>query len=1097
MEGMEKHLLALKQICRICANKIETHEKQYSKQHFYTEVGSLYGIELNQDSDSLHPQNICAKDAAVLYRARAAITEKKNFSTKLVPFAFSEHSNDCYICNTIYKEKKKAGRPRKTKQFPVGVIHLQTSDSVSQGFTESVNAQDIMDTSEYKYNCNHLIPEYECFICVSVMMSNTLKFRTEEEKFNVLSCFLEKLDQSDITLFSYLLGKSQTLNIKHDARQFGLLYKDVDALSQLDLKKWLIERNNVVKQFLYGVSGKERNIEQSTNDNAMVGLTTAVEQVYKLCDDRLISPFAFLQNLCIYSLTGSRKTVDLTGKTKPSGCYSSVVKWLLEQSSREPVVADGDLINVFDNEQVIGFKSAIKPKHKAKVSVITNKGYLNFDPTGKLQTDQALKPPPILKLNELDQGKYFVSKEDFSETVKGMITVNSEMYDDYRTLHYEQLYYFVESAINAVAEDQKIKDGTIVDVVDETIKETQTEEQFITCLCGKKNPRRKIVCTGCNSREGIKVARSTEKNNSAEPESSKQTAFCKIQFETTQNSTIDIKSTYDIESSERYEHIISNHRGKKEVVLTDPVFCNPNSCETVAYVLRQIGIENGLTRYGGSCRHWTFICCDGVPYMICKKLKEDAVICLTANCKESFLSKKDYDRHVESVHSDVSECKYVYEFDWFYLRIGAGHYEMNLVKSFFELNWAPFIEKLCEEMGFTSESAKLYAKNCKDHHKSWHLLVVFHLSVLRELAVPYVRDCMDKQIKDINAKGFFAFWDEMYQNKPTLQYLMDQVCRMSQGIINFRMAIRRNNSGLMHSAKFMTKELFYIRNHPKYQQIESYDHLQYILMPPSVKFLSDINISVTTSGKNSSGEDLDFILEEKNRQLKQWVSKGIPTDEVWQTICRNNIILERLKNNAYGLLGLDAGETSPKEVDLDAAVHAFRVVLRKTDYVCNSECHVSVSGQKLDVGLVNCINIAELKRKNLLLKSFLQEEIDEETMIKMPVPVTEEERTKMEDVTNRSLQQLEGMILKAIQQIENPEIRESYERHYYQKVKRSKKSDYIAYLNELKSTLAVNNKEVTVNEQGDTDDDRLPRNCELRQLSSEELEEIKKFISTK
>ena len=51
----------------------------------------------------------------------------------------------------------------------------------------------------------------------------------------------------------------------------------------------------------------------------MIGLTNAIEQVYSLCDKRLICPFAFLQSLCIYSVTGSRKTVDLNGKVKPSG----------------------------------------------------------------------------------------------------------------------------------------------------------------------------------------------------------------------------------------------------------------------------------------------------------------------------------------------------------------------------------------------------------------------------------------------------------------------------------------------------------------------------------------------------------------------------------------------------------------------------------------------------------------------------------------------------------------------------------------------------------------------------------------------------------
>lgn len=44
------------------------------------------------------------------------------------------------------------------------------------------------------------------------------------------------------------------------------------------------------------------------------------------------------------------------------------------------------------------------------------------------------------------------------------------------------------------------------------------------------------------------------------------------------------------------------------------------------------------------------------------------------------------------------------------MTIGAGHFEMNAVKAFFELNWIPYLEKMCELMGFNTENAKHFAK---------------------------------------------------------------------------------------------------------------------------------------------------------------------------------------------------------------------------------------------------------------------------------------------------------------------------------------------------------------------------------------------------
>ncbi len=71
----------------------------------------------------------------------------------------------------------------------------------------------------------------------------------------------------------------------------------------------------------------------------------------------------------------------------------------------------------------------------------------------------------------------------------------------------------------------------------------------------------------------------------------------------------------------------------------------------------------------------------------------------------------------------------------------------------------------------------------------------------------------------------------------------------------------------------MTKELFHGRSHPKYQKIEIYDTLQDMLMPRDVRNLNDKYVSITTSGHPCGRRDFDFVLEEKNRQLKSWIPK--------------------------------------------------------------------------------------------------------------------------------------------------------------------------------------------------------------------------------
>lgn len=50
------------------------------------------------------------------------------------------------------------------------------------------------------------------------------------------------------------------------------------------------------------------------------------------------------------------------------------------------------------------------------------------------------------------------------------------------------------------------------------------------------------------------------------------------------------------------------------------------------------------------------------------------------------------------------------EFDWVILRPGNGHYEMNMFKSFIEVNWDVFFGELAKLMGFKSENAQRAAK---------------------------------------------------------------------------------------------------------------------------------------------------------------------------------------------------------------------------------------------------------------------------------------------------------------------------------------------------------------------------------------------------
>ena len=148
-------------------------------------------------------------------------------------------------------------------------------------------------------------------------------------------------------------------------------------------------------------------------------------------------------------------------------------------------------------------------------------------------------------------------------------------------------------------------------------------------------------------------------------------------------------------------------------------------------------------RYGGSLREWTVVCSDGLPYNLMLRLLAEQRCC--GICNKSFFGE-EIRKHFKDCHPNEKEEFYL-EFDWVVLKIGDGHFEMNMSKTFFELNWVPFMSDLCYIMGFKSEAAQLSAKKCSDNHKAWRLLLMFYIGSVAELVLPYVRECLntDKQ----------------------------------------------------------------------------------------------------------------------------------------------------------------------------------------------------------------------------------------------------------------------------------------------------------------------------------------------------------------
>ena len=91
-----------------------------------------------------------------------------------------------------------------------------------------------------------------------------------------------------------------------------------------------------------------------------------------------------------------------------------------------------------------------------------------------------------------------------------------------------------------------------------------------------------------------------------------------------------------------------------------------------------------------------------------------------------------------------------------------------------------------------------------------------------------------------------------------------------------RMATRRCNPAIIWAARVAFSPLFYGTNMTNYQYLHLCDLKTKVQMPCEVASAYDNYMYVSQSGHQSKGEEVDFVLESKNRRVKMWLPPGAP-----------------------------------------------------------------------------------------------------------------------------------------------------------------------------------------------------------------------------
>ena len=162
----------------------------------------------------------------------------------------------------------------------------------------------------------------------------------EEKSYDYLCDGKEHLWEKLTGLIGEKLCKEK---VYKDGKALQTCHKNKSVLTNLNISRFIKERNKLLVCFLCGVDGLEFSVE---SEQIQYAFASTLEMCYYLRNLNLVLPHCFLGNLVQSQIPGSKSVSVVNGKTSPGGGYQTLRSWL-ELHETEPLQCGKGTIDIF------------------------------------------------------------------------------------------------------------------------------------------------------------------------------------------------------------------------------------------------------------------------------------------------------------------------------------------------------------------------------------------------------------------------------------------------------------------------------------------------------------------------------------------------------------------------------------------------------------------------------------------------------------------------------------------------------------------------------------------------------------------------------
>ena len=115
---------------------------------------------------------------------------------------------------------------------------------------------------------------------------------------------------------------------------------------------------------------------------------------------------------------------------------------------------------------------------------------------------------------------------------------------------------------------------------------------------------------------------------------------------------------------------------------------------------------------------------------------------------------------------------------------------------------------------------------------------------------------------------------------PNLKLLTQLFLTFGLAIYIQKIGDRNNNAKMSNAGRYKFFDQFFAFKHLIYREVEYRELRNKVLCPPEIQVFLESNVSYSSSNKEQTCQSADFILEEKVKNQKSIVPKGIVSAKV-------------------------------------------------------------------------------------------------------------------------------------------------------------------------------------------------------------------------